>query len=164
VDLAVERLRRRADRCLTDQVSLLEEVHPLALDQWHDLTRQVDPERLTRLLTRYGASALKVLRLMARHPELGRSVCPHHDVTEAEIVHAAQSELACTVTDALARRTRIAWSPCQGLDALSRIVELLEGYGPSPAGPAHQQVEAYHRFLERGLAFRHGRSMNKVAA
>ncbi len=156
VDLLVARLRMHADGCLTDQVSLLEPLEPPALAHWQDLTRGVEPELMARLLVRYGVGALHVLRLIDREPSLAQPVCPHHDYLEAELAHALTQELACTVTDVLARRTRIAWSSCQGLDALSTVTQLCQRYAGLADASVEPQVEAYRRFLAQGLAFRGG--------
>ncbi|MBI2104013.1 MAG: glycerol-3-phosphate dehydrogenase/oxidase [Candidatus Omnitrophica bacterium] len=154
VDLLVARLRVKADRCLTDQVSLLEAMGAASPALWQELTRAVDPEALSRLLVRYGVGALSILRLIDREPSLAQPLCPHHDYLEAELAHAITQEFACTVTDVLARRTRIAWSSCQGLDALSTVTGLFQRYAGAAGAPVEHQVEAYRQFLARGLAFR----------
>lgn len=141
------------DRCLTDQVSLLETVHPVSLDQW-DAARSMDPDLLARLLTRYGAGAFPILRLIHREPSLAQPVCPHHDALAAELVHGFQEELACTITDVMVRRTRIAWSRCQGLDALSLVTDLFQRYGRWSDEKLQRQLNEYRRFLADGLAFR----------
>ncbi|MDP3703089.1 MAG: glycerol-3-phosphate dehydrogenase/oxidase, partial [Candidatus Omnitrophota bacterium] len=154
VDTLVSRFRWRADRCLTDQVSLLETPQPIALDHWRQAIRHVDPDLLARLLTRYGAGAFRILQLIDRDQALAQPVCPHHECLEAELLHAIQQEFACTITDVLARRTRIAFSSCQGLDLLSTMTRLFQHYALMPREAIEQQVEGYHQFLARGLAFR----------
>ena len=156
VDLLVSRLKLKADQCLTDQVSLLEPVGAPSLALWQELTRAVDPDALARWLVRYGVGALDILRLIDRDPSLAQPVCPHHDELGAELAHAITQELACTVTDVLARRTRIAWSSCQGLDALSTVTGLLQRYAGTAGVSLEHQVEAYRQFLAQGLAFRAG--------
>jgi len=154
VDLVAARLRRQTERSLTDQVRLLETVHPVALDHWQQVAASVDPDLLARLLTRYGAGGFQILRLLAQEPALAQPVCPHHEYINAELVHALQQELACTVTDVLARRTRIAWSSCQGLDFLSTVKDLWGRYGGFALHRIEQQLEEYGHFLAAGLAFR----------
>lgn len=156
VDAILARGRWKAERCLTDQVSLLEAVHPVALDHWKDLTRDIDPDLMARLLARYGAGTFRILQLLDHDPTLARPVCPHHETIEAELVHGLQQEMAGTITDLLARRTRIAWSSCQGLDALSRVAEMVRRYADWPAPMVEQSIEQYHQFLAGGLAFRRG--------
>ena len=159
VDAVLRQSGARTDRCLTDQVGLLETVHPVSLDHWRSMTQRVDPDTLARLITRYGAKALPVLQLMDHEPSLAQPVCPHHEVSQAEVVHAVRGEFACTLTDVLARRTRIAWSSCQGLDARSTLTELLRRYAGVSADEVERQAEQYRRFLADGLAFRQPRAM-----
>jgi len=154
VDFVVSRYRWPADRCLSDQVSLVETLHPVTLEYWHEVTRRLDPDLLGRCLLRYGAGTLPLLQSLAKDPTLAQPVCPHHEYIEAELVHALQEEFGCTLVDLLARRTRIAWSSCQGLDALSRITELLQRYGGLSAAQVERQVDAYRRFLASGFSFR----------
>ena len=144
----------KTERCLTDQVSLLEIVHPVVLENWQEVTRAVDPDLLARLLTRYGAGAFHILKLLSQDQRLAQSVCPHHEYIAAELVHAFQQERACTMSDVLVRRTQIAWSSCQGLDALSMLMDLFERYGELSHVQMEHQVDEYHKFLARSLAFR----------
>jgi len=153
VDLLVAQHRWAVDRCLTDQVSLLETPHAVALERWRDLTQTVDPDLLTRLLTRYGTGTFQVLELVARDPTLVQPVCPHHEYILAELVHGFRQEFACTITDILVRRTRIAWSSCQGLDLLSTLTGLCQRYAGISRDVTAQQVEQYQQFLARSLAF-----------
>ena len=159
VDRIVKEARWPAERCLTDQVSLLEAIQPVSIDHWKELTRAVEPDLLARFLSRYGAATLSLLRIILREPVLAQPLCPHHEVCAAELVHAIQAELACTITDALARRTRIAWSSCQGLDALSTVAELFQRYGGIARPQVEPQVEQYRAFLAHGLAFRNGHAV-----
>ena len=154
VDVILQRARWRADRCLTHQVSLLESIHPIGLERWDDVTQALDPDLLTRLIARYGAAAFQIFDLIDRDRALAHRVCPHHPYVMAELVHAFLGELACTLTDVLARRTRIAWSSCQGLDLLFTLVEVAHRYAEIPHEALEEQVEAYHQFLRRMVAFR----------
>ena len=164
VDVVLRLAGGRGDRCLTDQVGLLETVHPVSLEHWRSMTQRVDPDALTRVIARYGAKALPVLQLIDHDPSLARPVCPHHDVSQAEIVHALRNELACTLTDVLMRRTRIAWSACQGLDALSTMADLLRRYAGLPPEAVEHEIEAYRRALAEGLAFRGVRAAEPASA
>jgi glycerol-3-phosphate dehydrogenase len=90
VDALIRRHRWQADRCLTDQVSLLEMPQPIALDHWHHVIRRIDPDLLARWLTRYGAGTFHLLQLMDREPALAQPVCPHHECIEAELLYAVE--------------------------------------------------------------------------
>ena len=127
---------------------------PQALEHWQQGLRSIEPDLLAQCLARYGVEVGRVLELVTSDPSLARRVCPHHDYIEAELVHAFRHEFACTITDILARRTRIAWSSCQGLDLLSTLMALLQRYGGLSRAQVTRQVEAYHHFLLQGLAFR----------
>jgi len=164
VDVLMARHRWKAERCLTGEVSLLEATHPASLAHWHELTRTVAPDLLARLLVRYGTGTLSILRVIAREPALAQPLCPHHEPVAAELVHALTGELACTITDVLARRTRIAWSSCQGLDALSTVTDLFQRYGGCSRAQMEAQVDEYHQFLASSLAFRHGATRSPVAS
>jgi len=153
VDALIRHHRWQTDRCLTDQVSLLETPQPIALDHWHHVIRRSDPDLLARLLTRYGAGTFQVLQLIDREPALAQPVCPHHECIEAELLYAMEQELACTITDVLARRTRIAFSSCQGLDLLSTLIDLFQRYRGASRDTMERQVEQYQQFLANGLAF-----------
>lgn len=152
VDLLVRRFGWSAERCLTDQIGLLEPVHPVVLERWQEITRRVAPELLNRLLVRYGTGAFRLLELAEFEPGLLQPVCPHHEVIQAELAYAIREEMACTVTDVLVRRTTLAYSPCQGLDLLSTLTDVFHRYGHLTHEDLGEQVEAYHRFLSAGLA------------
>jgi len=154
----------RVEPCLTDQVNLLEPAQAMALEHWREVTRTLDPELLARLLTRYGTGAFRVLELLAQDPRLAEPVCPHHPYIHAELVHAMHQELACTITDVLARRTRVAWSSCQGLDFLSTMIDLCQRYGGMSPQTAEQQANQYRQVLASGAAFRTSRSPQRTVS
>ena len=155
VDALIHRFRGRDDRCLTSEVSLLETIHPVALERWHALVRTIDPDLLLRWTSRYGAAIFRILELLHRDASLAEPVCPHVECARVEVVHAIREEMACTLTDVLARRTKIAWNPCHGLDALPLILGLCQRYGAASPAELEQQVEAYHQFLAQHLGVLH---------
>lgn len=154
VDYVIKQQRFTADRCLTDRVSLLEDSNPVTLNHWTHITQGIDSGLLGRLLLRYGPGTYHILRLLEQEPGLAHPVCPHHATIEAEIIYGFQREMACTITDVLARRTRIAWSGCQGRDALHTIVGLFRYYADFSRERMSAQVQDYLRFLESNLSFR----------
>ena len=154
VDLIVTRWRFHAERCLTDQISLLEQAPPVVLYRWQDVTRRLPQELVARLLTVYGTGAFRLFELLEFEPQLIQPVCPHHEIIQAELVYAMQEEFACTVSDLLVRRTKIAYSSCQGLDLRSTLADLLSRYGRLSAEEFEEQFDAYQRLLAGSLAFR----------
>lgn len=154
VECVLRRHRWASPRCQTDRISVLEAADLRSQEFWQYQARRLDADLLGRLVARYGRSTVQVLRLIERDPSLTQPVCPHFVYVGAEVVHAIRHELACSMTDVLARRTRMAFSRCQGLDSLSTVRELFHRYGGFPASQVEQQVEEYRRFLADGLAFR----------
>ena len=116
--------------------------------------QRLDPDQLARLLIRYGMASTSMLPLLNEHPELAQPVCRHHEDLQVELVHALQQEFACTLTDVMARRTRIAWSECHGLESLATITALFQRYGNIPPETMTRQVADYHQFLALHQAFR----------
>ena len=155
VDAVIARFQLRGERCLTDQVSLLEPAHPMLLHRWQDLTRRISEELLSRLLVTYGTGAFRILELIEFEPALAQPVCPHHQVIQAEFAYAIREEMACTISDLLVRRTTIAYSNCQGLDLLSTLTDVLQRYARLPHEQVMDQAERYHRLLADSLSMRH---------
>jgi glycerol-3-phosphate dehydrogenase len=65
-----------------------------------------DDERVRLLADRHGGEAGRVLELVEHDPSLGEPLVEGTDYLRAEAVHAARHEMARTLTDVLARRTR----------------------------------------------------------
>ena len=89
--------RRR--RCITKSLPLLGSTwktrDPVTLAQPH-----------ARLVRRYGTASADVLALADERPELLEPVVAGLPYLGAEVVYAAREEMACTLDDVLARRTR----------------------------------------------------------
>lgn len=160
VDYVIKKQGFTADRCLSDRVNLVEDPNPLVLNHWKHITQGIDSGLLGRLLLRYGSGTFHILRLLEQEPGLAHPVCAHHETIEAEIVYGFQQEMACTITDCLARRTRIAWSGCQGRDALHMIAGLFRYYGDVSREQIDAQTQDYLHFLERNLSFRKSSILN----
>ncbi len=58
------------------------------------------------LVSRYGADAAEVVELSRADADLARPLVPGLDYLRAEAVYAVRAEMACTLDDVLARRTR----------------------------------------------------------
>jgi glycerol-3-phosphate dehydrogenase len=101
VDAVVERLgespRRR--RCVTKTLRLIG-----ATTKPRDPVAQAQPHG--RLLGRYGTESDAVLAVAEGRPDLLRPVVSDLPYTGAELLYAVREEMACTVEDLLARRTR----------------------------------------------------------
>lgn len=101
VDAVVTRLgespRRR--RCVTKSLRLVG-----ATTKPRDPVTQAQPH--ARLLGRYGTDASAVLALAEGRPDLLQPVVAGLPYTGAELLYAVREEMACTMEDLLARRTR----------------------------------------------------------
>ncbi|HVT42280.1 MAG TPA: glycerol-3-phosphate dehydrogenase/oxidase [Acidimicrobiales bacterium] len=101
VDVVVARLgespRRR--RCVTKSLSLIG-----ATTKTRDPVAQAQPH--ARLVGRYGTESPAVLALAAGRPDLLQPVVDGLPYTGAELLYAVREEMACTLEDLLARRTR----------------------------------------------------------
>jgi len=65
-----------------------------------------DPATLAHLVDRYGTEARTLLAMVQADPDLGRPLAPGLPYLRAEVVHATRYEMATTLEDVLARRTR----------------------------------------------------------
>jgi glycerol-3-phosphate dehydrogenase len=121
VDVVVERLgespRRR--RCVTKSLSLIGAT-----------TKTRDPVTMAlphgRLLGRYGTESDAVLALAEGRPDLLEPRIAGLPYTGAELIYAAREEMAQTLDDVLARRTRAVIQRAHAtMDAAATAAELL---------------------------------------
>ena len=101
VDTVVERLGEspKTRRCVTKSLRLLG-----ATSATQDPVTMARPQ--AHLVRRYGTDTAAVLALADERPELLEPVIAGLPYTGAEMVYAAREEMAQTLTDVLARRTR----------------------------------------------------------
>ncbi len=104
VDEVVARLGVGPRRCPTRRLALR---GAPGLDQEAQSRLGLPAEVAGHLAARYGTEARVVAALVATDPSLGRPVVAGMADLRAEVVHAARHEMATTVDDVLARRTRL---------------------------------------------------------
>ena len=94
----------------------------------------------------YGADAAGIRDLITAEPALGRRLHPQLEFLEAEVVWHARHEMARTVEDVLARRTRALLFDAQAaLEAAPRVAALLASeFGRDTAWQAHQVRHFHH--------------------
>ena len=66
-----------------------------------------DNDTLKHLTDKYGSRAINLIFLINSNPELGERLTPQYPHLKAEVVYTAQKEMACTIRDFMARRTRL---------------------------------------------------------
>jgi glycerol-3-phosphate dehydrogenase len=107
MDLVVEHLGRGARRSPTKRLALLGAERSDALDQPAAAGRLgVDEPTLAHLAGRYGTEARTVIAMTEADPQLAGPLVPGLPYLRAEAVYAARYEMAWTLEDVLARRTR----------------------------------------------------------
>ena len=87
--------------------------------------REIGPETATRLVARHGTEAPAVVALGAEL-DLIRPLVPGRFFLEAEVAWAVRNELAVSLDDVLARRTRLAQElPDRGAAIAPRVAEII---------------------------------------
>ncbi len=95
-----------------------------------------------------GSRAREIAALAASDPSLAAPLCPHHHGVAAEVAHAVGNEWAMTIGDVLLRRTAIGLGPCQGLDCVDAVAELMGHLLGWDAERRNSAVAAYCREIE----------------
>ncbi|HTS65191.1 MAG TPA: FAD-dependent oxidoreductase [Candidatus Acidoferrales bacterium] len=118
--------RRMAEDCVNQAAILagLEErdcvTRRLRIHGYHHHTRSLGH------LGVYGADAIAIQDMIRNHPERGARLHPALPYLEAEVIWAARWEMARTVEDVLARRTRaLLLNARAAIEAAPRVAELL---------------------------------------
>jgi glycerol-3-phosphate dehydrogenase len=112
------------------------------------------PDARTRVLAdRHGGEAQVVLAMIERSPELGEVLVPGTDYLKAEAVYAARYEMARTLTDVLARRTRALLQQREASVAVAAdVAALLAPELGWDAAETERQVADYVAVAERERA------------
>lgn len=99
---------------------------PRFMTQARDLAARarVAAETARRWLAIYGSEAQLVADRVAVDPTLAAPLCPHHPHTRAEVLHAVQHEMALHLEDWFLRRSRTAFTACNGIDAIEPVAQL----------------------------------------
>jgi glycerol-3-phosphate dehydrogenase len=98
-------------------------------------------------LSAYGTDAAALLELVASDAALGARLVGDLPYIAAEVVWACRAELALTLEDVLARRTRIAIEDrTRGLDATRKVADLMAGELDWPDAERARQMETYVRY------------------
>lgn len=112
-------------------------------------------ETIDFLIDVYGTLAAQVAGLVGRDPSLAEPLAPGRPEILAQVVYAAESELACTVEDVLARRTQVFFrAHDQGASVARKVAAKLGEIFGYDAAEQERQVAAYQHELELSQAFR----------
>ena len=107
-----------------------------------------------RLVKRYGEGYSTILKFITEDGTLAEPVTPSLPFTKAELLYAYWGEMAITLEDLLWRRTRIGWTPGQGVDIAPKIAQFLGEKNNWSHTKIAAEVEAYReriRWLNSNL-------------
>jgi glycerol-3-phosphate dehydrogenase len=127
VDLAAARLENRVRPCETREIQLAGGPAP-APSTAPEVAEEfnVQLETVEHLMRAYGGNFRALLEIARRSPELKSRLVAELPHIEAEVVYAARYEMAATLDDFLARRTRITLLVGDhGQTCAARVAELL---------------------------------------
>jgi glycerol-3-phosphate dehydrogenase len=129
VDIVARRLAL-SSRSVTGEIELAGGAIPDG--EWKEAARRaatefrVQAETAEHLIRSYGGNYRAVLEIAGASEELKARLVEYLPHIEAEVVYAARSEMAATVEDFLARRTRIALlAPDHGRSCAARVAALM---------------------------------------
>ena len=104
-------------------------------------------------LSAYGADAPKLMDFMEQHESLQEPLHPDHDVQKGQVIWAARHEMARTVDDVLARRTRMLLRDAQAsLEMAPTVAALLADELDRSAAWQHEQVEQFSNVADQYVA------------
>lgn len=119
--------------------------------QNHDLQSNTNKERLIK---RYGEGHRAIRDFISEDPTLAEPITPSLPFTKAELLYACWGEMAMTLDDLLWRRTRIGWTPGQGLELAPQIAQFLGEKNNWDQARIMAEVETYReriRWLNSNL-------------
>lgn len=97
----------------------------------------------------YGTDAIHIRRLVEDHPDWGKRIHPQLPYLCAEVIWQARQEMACTVEDVLARRTRALLIHARAsMEAAACVAALLAGELGHDATWERRQCESYIRLAK----------------
>ncbi|RKU07598.1 hypothetical protein C6503_24235 [Candidatus Poribacteria bacterium] len=110
----------------------------------HALLSSVDTERLIK---RYGDGYQKILKFINADAALAEPITSSLPFMKAELLYAYWGEMAITLDDLLWRRTRIGWTPGQGLDIAPQIAQFVSEKNNWDQVRTTAEVEAYREHI-----------------
>ena len=128
-------------QCKTDTVPL----EPLNGDVKDAGQPSIDTERLMK---RYGDGYQMILKYINEDAALAEPITSSLPFTKAELLYAYWGEMAITLDDLLWRRTRIGWTPGQGLDIAPHIAQFLSEKDSWDQARVTAEVEAYREHIQ----------------
>lgn len=101
----------------------------------------IDAERLVK---RYGEGYSTIQKFIAEDATLAEPVVSSLPFTKAELLYGSWGEMAITLEDLLWRRTRIGWTPGQGVDIAPQVAQFLGAKNGWSGTRIAAEVQAYN--------------------
>lgn len=144
VDLVLKKLSGKG-KCTTHRITLGS--MPYEDRKWQP---ELDPKTLAHLQQAYGEDLTGVLEMVRSDPALGRKIIPELPYIRAEILYAVRNEMAVTIEDFLARRTRIMLEDkSNGLSGMHQVGHLMAGELGWDECELAKQIETYTTEAQR---------------
>lgn len=119
---------------------------------------------LAHLGDSYGANLRQVLRIADENPLLAKRIVPTLPHIMAEVVHACRYEMAITLEDALARRTRLALlDKNQGLAAARDVAQVMAAELGWDSQEITRQIAAYEAAVHEKYQAVHPKAALQIA-
>ena len=103
---------------------------------------------MERLIKRYGDGYQRIEKLVNADTSLAEPITPSLPFIKAELLYAYWGEMAITLDDLLWRRTRIGWTPGQGLDIAPQIAQFLSEKNGWDQTRVIAEVGAYREHIQ----------------
>lgn len=151
VDKVEELLRGRVGACQTKNYRLAggENFDPKA---WEKLLNNngLDIETAQHLNQKYGSRANKILAIIQENSILGEKIIAKSLVLKAEVIYAVRFEMACTIRDFMARRTRLEITDWQmSLEMTPSVAQLMATELGWSATETAQNIAAYQQLIKK---------------
>jgi glycerol-3-phosphate dehydrogenase len=150
VDRVVQRLGRRTEGSRTATAELpgaeiadFEAILRESLRR-HDVMLEAAVQR--HLIDTYGSQVPALIQLIASRSEWKERVAAHVPTIGAEVIRAARHEMACTLTDAVLRRTTLGSAGYPGEEAARACATLMASELGWDAGRIDREVDELKRF------------------
>jgi glycerol-3-phosphate dehydrogenase len=128
---------------------------------WRDAKREIEargrqldlePDIVEHLEFNFGSHARSVLDLIDQDNTLRERLVPDLPYVRAEVVYACRAEMAMTLEDMLARRTRIMLEDgARGAGIAQEVADLMAGELGWSSDQAHSQAEQYRALVRHQL-------------
>lgn len=154
VDLVYERLGRTSPPCTTGERPLAGGGGPADVTKLSETFPALSGVAVARLARYHGADSAALIERVARDPSAAAPIAGMPGVPRAEIEHALDAEMALTLDDLLARRTRVLlFSHDQGLGGVDTVADMAAARLGWPAERREDEITRYRRLAADARSF-----------